>query len=336
MVPAWREAPITATERGLSRRSIDLTTAPASRRSAASSATWVGAMSITTLTTSWSVLERRAKPTPAKTSSIRRLTTRVSATKRLMPWRLAALARCSRRMVPRPRPWCASSTTNATSASSLPTSRSYCATATSVPLRSARSARWSGSSARVRRSSSRSDRFGWAPKYRMCTVFPESPRWNADTAGASSGVMDRIWAVVPSVKRTSTPAGRRPGSSVELVVVSLGSLVMLMQGVLLGGSNKCAGSDMPRSITALAGTSRGRPSSGGHESDGRRGGVAVQTTSPTGSAWVAAGKVAGPGARPMCRRGRIHLRHQPGSGTVDPGGWEVVTPPPGSSAAPRT
>ena len=61
---------------------------------------------------------------PRNTPSIWRFWASVWPTNRVIPRSRAAAARCSSRTVPIPRPWCSSLTTNATSAESVPGSRS--------------------------------------------------------------------------------------------------------------------------------------------------------------------------------------------------------------------
>ena len=118
-LPARREAPTTATERGRSRRPMERTAASRSRSATAWAASADGAMSRTTPMTSDARVYWRAKPASRKTPSMRWLSDSVSAANRRIPWRRAMVARCSSSKVPSPRPWNASSTTKATSASSL-------------------------------------------------------------------------------------------------------------------------------------------------------------------------------------------------------------------------
>jgi hypothetical protein len=93
-------------------------------------------------------------PKSEKTRSIAPLAGNTSATKCTMPNRRAASARCSSSTEPMPRPWYASSTTKATSASGEPgPSRSYRPTATIRPPASTTNAsrsRWSTLTKRCR------------------------------------------------------------------------------------------------------------------------------------------------------------------------------------------
>ena len=121
----WRRlAPTTATVRASSNRPTDRAAARCSRASIAALDRSVGSMASSTLTAPSSHRWTTSKPASRKTWIMRRLLGRVSATKRLMPRSRAAAASCSRRSVPRPRPWCASVTTKATSAALLSSSPS--------------------------------------------------------------------------------------------------------------------------------------------------------------------------------------------------------------------
>ncbi len=111
-----REAPTTATEAG---SKMARTLSRAARRSrsvlARRNASVASVGNVTWKTPSLSA-RFTTKPLSAKTSIIRELSARTSASMRSTPDRAAISARRSSRSVPMPRPWYASSTVNATSA----------------------------------------------------------------------------------------------------------------------------------------------------------------------------------------------------------------------------
>ena len=107
-------------------------------------------------------LPATGQPALANTVSIARLSASTSAVNRAMPFWRAMVARCSRSSVQNPRPWWASATAKATSASSLPGQRSYRASATRSSPSTATSAARSSMSTLVKCSSSATLSRVWA------------------------------------------------------------------------------------------------------------------------------------------------------------------------------
>ncbi len=158
-------APYTATPRGASSRAIDRASVRCSRRHCTSSELSVGAMGKARCTTPSAYLRSTSYPKSANTRSMVALAGSTSATNRVMPVSRAAAARCSINRGPIPRPWYASSTTKATSASPASgPSRSYRPIATIRPPTSTTNASRSRWSTVTKRCRSRSGIRGYGEK----------------------------------------------------------------------------------------------------------------------------------------------------------------------------
>ena len=116
-VPGSRPVPMTAMLRGESSRRTASAAAERARASMAASASGVGCRPRRTSTTPSANLVAVSKPACVKTPIILRFSGRTDAVNPVRPTSRARTARCSSSTVARPRPWLASSTKNATSAS---------------------------------------------------------------------------------------------------------------------------------------------------------------------------------------------------------------------------
>nr|MCF0101150.1 hypothetical protein [Streptomyces sp. MH191] len=116
--PGARPTPTTATEPGARSRCTDRASARCSRARCTASERSVGSRSNSRRTTPSSKLRFWVYPASVNTLIIRVLAGSTSAAKRRMPRSRATAAMCSRRAEATPRPWCASCTRKATSASS--------------------------------------------------------------------------------------------------------------------------------------------------------------------------------------------------------------------------